>query len=121
MEIDNYIERLSKAAKAYKNNATGFVGNKTLLDELFFKVIGPLADTWEKGELLYQQYLKIDRQMPKAVAGGGRCRRCARLFKEGEGYEYTFGQGLPVKVCSTCYSKLTERQKPLLISKKENK
>lgn len=76
-----------------------------------------MAETWEKGELLYQQYLKLDKDTP--VQGKGRCKRCGRLFKDGEGYEYTFGQGIPVKVCSTCYSKLTEKQKPLLVSKKE--
>jgi hypothetical protein len=72
-------------------------------------VIKPLTDTWEKGEIAYQEYIKID-ETPIDVAGGGKCKRCYRFFKDGEGVEYTFGKGSVTKVCKVCYGKLTNKQ-----------
>lgn len=109
MEIDNYISRLSKAAKAYKDNKKIFDENEELLDKFFSKIIQPLVDIWEKGEIAYQSYLKIDK-MPPTIKGGGKCGRCHRFFKDGEGVEYTFGKGSVTKVCKVCYGKLTNKQ-----------
>jgi hypothetical protein len=120
MEIDNYISRLSKAAKAYKDNKKIFDENEELLDKFFSKIIQPLVDTWEKGELAYQEYLKIDK-MPPTIKGRGKCGRCHRFFNDGEGILYTFGKNIPTKVCKICYDKLMKRQKSLLIDSEEEK